>query len=85
MIDGKVVVTGSANWSGNGMWRNDENVVIIESGEVAGEGDIAMVCNYRLHGEDVFLPRPIRIEWEFGDMTAHWMPDILSTGKTIGE
>lgn len=35
-VDGEpVVITGSANWTGNGMERNDENVVAIHSAEIA--------------------------------------------------
>jgi len=37
VIDGEIVVTGSANWSGNGMFRNDENVVIIRDNKIAEE------------------------------------------------
>jgi len=37
VIDGETVITGSANWSGNGMFRNDENIVIIRNRKVAEE------------------------------------------------
>ena len=35
VIDGEIVVTGSANWSRSGMERNDENVVIVRSRAIA--------------------------------------------------
>lgn len=37
VVDGKVVVTGSANWSGNGMWRNNENVLVVMDKAIAGK------------------------------------------------
>lgn len=37
VIDGKTVVTGSANWSRSGMERNDENLVVIGDRGIAQE------------------------------------------------
>ena len=39
VIDGKTVITGSANWSGNGMWRNNENVLVVRDKGVAEKYD----------------------------------------------
>ncbi|MDR1997228.1 MAG: phospholipase D family protein [Candidatus Margulisbacteria bacterium] len=35
VIDGKIVVTGSYNWSNNASYNNDENMLVIESPELA--------------------------------------------------
>ncbi|MCD6522293.1 MAG: phospholipase D family protein [Candidatus Diapherotrites archaeon] len=37
VIDNKKVITGSANWSKNGMYRNDENIVVIDCQEIASK------------------------------------------------
>ena len=39
VVDGEVVITGSANWSGNGMWRNNENVLVVRDKGVAEKYD----------------------------------------------
>ncbi len=36
VIDGKIFITGSANFSNSGMKKNDENVLIFKSPEIAG-------------------------------------------------
>lgn len=36
VIDGKIFITGSANFSHSGMGRNDENILIFENPEIAG-------------------------------------------------
>jgi len=36
VIDNKIFITGSANFSNSGMGRNDENILIFESPEIAG-------------------------------------------------
>lgn len=35
VIDGKTVITGSANWSRSGMERNDENIVVVHDRSIA--------------------------------------------------
>lgn len=35
VVDERVVITGSANWSAAGLWTNDENLLIIESPRLA--------------------------------------------------
>jgi len=35
IIDDAIVITGSANWSRSGMERNDENIIVIHSEEIA--------------------------------------------------
>jgi phosphatidylserine/phosphatidylglycerophosphate/cardiolipin synthase-like enzyme len=35
VIDGRVVITGSYNWSNNATYNNDENMLVIESQELA--------------------------------------------------
>ncbi len=35
IIDGQTVITGSTNWSDSGFFRNDENLLVIESAAVA--------------------------------------------------
>jgi phosphatidylserine/phosphatidylglycerophosphate/cardiolipin synthase-like enzyme len=37
IIDGTVVITGSYNWSASAETRNDENLIIIRSAQVAAE------------------------------------------------
>jgi phosphatidylserine/phosphatidylglycerophosphate/cardiolipin synthase-like enzyme len=36
VIDGEIVITGSYNFSNNAEKRNDENVLILHSSEIAG-------------------------------------------------
>jgi len=48
VIDDKIVITGSANWSRSGLERNDENILIIHDEEVAS----SFSANFELLLED---------------------------------
>ncbi|MCS6937308.1 MAG: phospholipase D-like domain-containing protein [Candidatus Bipolaricaulota bacterium] len=37
IIDGQTVITGSTNWSDSGFFKNDENLVVIESAAIANQ------------------------------------------------
>ena len=35
LIDERILITGSSNFSANGLYKNDENVVVLENSDVA--------------------------------------------------
>lgn len=59
VLDGEIVIAGSANWSKSGLERNDENLVVIHSREVAERflGDFQRLLeDARAYGRSLQVP-----------------------------
>jgi phosphatidylserine/phosphatidylglycerophosphate/cardiolipin synthase-like enzyme len=77
VIDDTLVITGSANWTNNGMRHNDENILILESRHLAQQYQQefdrlkADALNYSTHPKHIRwvnrhfnqMPGTIRLEW----------------------
>lgn len=47
VVDGKIVLVGSPNWSYSAMFRNRESAVVVEGSEVAGEFERVFESDWR--------------------------------------
>jgi hypothetical protein len=80
-----IVITGSQNWSNNGEQRNDENILIIHSADIANQYPQEFVERYReAGGEYVGINEPEdRIQMPDVSIEFHVFPNPFRTTTTI--
>lgn len=84
IIDGKIVITGSANWSRSGMSYNDEDLLVLRSPEIArrfGEDFERLHRDAISYDQDVTLPPRVTVKHyntEDAPARIEWRPHLLN-------